>query len=306
MNKKEDEKKEVANSKNYMDMEKWFEIYKSVRAMIGSEEKQIIPVILKDYSMDRPTDKKKLAEKLDKNCMLDCIFHLTNAEMAFNEGLTITDLDGKEISEETFNQIKDFTYLTCDTADSYWRYTTDKVLRNVQIHEFPSIQAYFKAIGCTNLYSRGLNTIEKIGVAAMVTGDEAYKEIHKFAKANNISISTAGRYFDFKFSTADTLKKLIGQMETTVTLQRTMEEAQLAYDTVKTVMSEKEASSRYVIDAINALIHSNHSFDSVIKAMNEIKASELGLIDLGKCREKTTCLACTISKYITEEVQAVA
>lgn len=301
-----DARNEVINSENGNEMSKWFKVYKGVKAMIDGEVKEIIPVILKDYSMDRPTDKKKLIEKLDKESMLDCIFHLTDAKIAFDENLTVTDLNGKEISKETFCNIKDFTYLVCDTADSYWRFTSDKVLNNTQIHEFASIQDYFKAIGSTNLYSRGLNTIEKIGVAAMVSGDEAYKEVHKFAKANNIPVSTAQHYFDVKFSTSTTLKMTIGLEVKTPTLQRTVEEAQIAYETVKLVMGEKAASSRYAIEAINTLTHINHSFDSVINAVKDIKASDLGVMEIGQCKEKTACLSCVITKYIKEEIKGAA
>ena len=71
-------------------------------------------------------------------------------------------------------------------------------MERTEIIEYSSIQEYAKAVGSTNLYSRGMTDTEKVGVAALATGNKAYMAVYEFAKENKMSLTTAKMYLDVR------------------------------------------------------------------------------------------------------------
>lgn len=268
----------------------------TVRAIINGQEMTIIPAFT-DYSMEQPKKKEKLLELTDANKRLDVIFHFAEPEVFRKEGIALFDRNGEVIPEGT-----PAVFPICDTADSYWRVFLDEVLLNVQIHTFESVQEYAQTIGNTMLLSRGLNGVEKIGIAAKATGDKAYNEAFKFAKSNNIPMSTALIYLDMQSKPSVTQIMMLGvQAKPAPTLGRTVEEAQDLCDQNGFTFGEAEKGKRYAARAVSALLkNGKYSFDVVMEALRTIPASEIANAKLINCGEKEGCIAIVLTAWITD------
>lgn len=268
----------------------------TVQAIINGQEMTIIPAFT-DYSMEQPKKKEKLLELTDANKRLDVIFHFAEPEVFWKEGMPLFDRNGEVIPEGT-----PAVFPICDTADSYWRVFLDEVLLNVQIHTFESVQEYARTIGNTMLLSRGLNSVEKIGIAAKATGDKAYNEAFKFAKSNNIPMSTALIYLDMQSKPSVTQIMMLGvQAKPAPTLGRTVEEAQDLCDQNGFTFGEAEKGKRYAARAVSALLkNGKYSFDVVMEALRTIPASEIANAKLINCGEKEGCIAIVLTAWITD------
>ena len=267
----------------------------TVQAIIDGQEISIIPAFT-DYSMEQPKNKEKFLEFADASKRLDVIFHFAKPEVFWKEGIPLFDRNGEMIPEGTPG-----VFPTCDTADSHGRVFLDKVLLNVQIHTFESVQEYAQTIGNTMLLSRGLNSIEKIGIAALATGDKAYNEAFKFAKSNNMPMSTALIYLDMQSKPSVTQIMMLGVKAKPVpTLGRTVEEAQALCDQNGFTFGEGEKGKRYAARAVSALLKNGYSFDVVIEALRTIPANDIANAKLMNCGEKEGCIAIVLTSWITD------
>ena len=176
-----------------------------VSIMLEGKVLEIIPAFT-DYNMEQPKKKEKLMEQSDAGKRLDVIFHFATPQTFWEEGYTLFDRNGNAIPKDTPN-----VFPVCDTADSYWRIFSDLVLTNVQIHEFESVQEYAQTIGNSMLLSRGLNNVERVGYAALATGNEAYKAVFEFAKRNNVPMNTAQLYLDLQLRPLTTALMMLGK-----------------------------------------------------------------------------------------------
>ena len=267
----------------------------TVRAIIGGQEIIIIPAFT-NYSMEQPKKKEKLLELTDASKRLDVMFHFAEPEVFWKEGIPLFDRNGEMIPEGTPG-----VFPTCDTADSHWRVFLDEVLLNVQIHTFESVQEYAQTIGNTMLLSRGLNSIEKIGIAALATGDEAYNEAFKFAKSNNMPMSTALIYLDMQAKPSVTQIMMLGvQAKPVPTLGRTIEEAQALCNQNGKTFGEAEKGKRYAARAVSSLLKNGYSFDVVMEALRTIPANDIANAKLINCGEKEGCIAIVLTSWITD------
>ena len=108
----------VVNNVNNNDMKQEV-TYKTAKASINGKVETII-LGYSIYNMERPKDKADLISLIDKERMLDVIFHLGNADIFWNEGIELKDANGNIIPKNTPN-----VYVPCDTADTYWRFEVD-------------------------------------------------------------------------------------------------------------------------------------------------------------------------------------
>ena len=178
----------VVNNVNNNDMKQEV-TYKTVKANINGKVENII-LGYSIYNMERPKDKADLISLINKEKMLDVIFHLGNADIFWNEGIELKDAHGNIIPKDTPN-----VYVPCDTADTYWRFEVDDALQNVEIHQFKSLQEYGQAIGNTTLYSRKPNNVESLGFAVIASKNQTYNSIYNFAKKHGIPMNTAMSFF---------------------------------------------------------------------------------------------------------------
>ena len=267
-----------------------------VRATIGDTEVEFTPAFT-DYSMEQPKKKDALLKNADADKRMDVIFHFAAPEVFWNEGVTLYDRSGKSISKDTPNVL-----VACDMADTYWRLFLDEVLTNVQIHEFESVQEYAQTIGNSMLLSRSLSNVEKIGYAALATGNEAYREVFEFAKRNNVPMNTAQLYLDLKLKPATTQLMMLGKEPKMVpTLGRTPEAAQALYEQNEKTFSRGGATKRYAIRVENTILkNQKYSFEELIEALQTIPANEVANAELQGCAEKELCIMETLSSWMIQ------
>lgn len=285
---------EVMNEeKKNMDMEK---LPTTVRAIIGGQEIEFIPAFT-HYSMEQPKKKESLLKNTDAKKRMDVIFHFATPEIFWNEDITLFDRNGDVLPKGKPNVLP-----VCDMADTYWRLFLDGVLTNVQVHEFESVEEYAQTIGNSMLISRSLNNVEKIGYAALATGNEAYRTVFEFAKKNNVPMNTAQLYLDLQLKPATTQLMLLGKEPKTVpTLGRTPEMAQMLYDQNTMTFSKGGANKRYAIRVENNLLkNQKYSFDELMEALQTIPANEIAMAELQGCAEKEMCIMETLTSWMIE------
>lgn len=269
--------------------------FKTVKAKIEGEVQEFILARHK-YSMDGlKASQQKQLELIDKSKMLGVIFHLATAEVFYEAGIELRDLDNNEIPAGTPN-----VYVPVETADTYYRFTIDDVLENVEVHSFANVQEFAEVAGTTTLFSRGLTSKEKIGVAALATNDEVCNAIFDLALEGNMPASTAQLYLDVQVKGATTAMMTTGYKPKDLAgLGRTYEEAKELFDKVSTVFGVNEAKKRYAIRAINYLQKSESiSLEQIHNGLTTIPANEVAKAKLMNCGEKETCIVTVLMLWI--------
>ena len=267
---------------------------KLIKIIVNEKAKEIV-LGYSVYNMERPKDKKDLMSLLDKEKMLSVIFHLAPASIFWKEGIELKDANGDVIPQNTPD-----VYVPCDTPDTYWRYDIGDVLENVEIHNFASLQEYGQAIGNTTLYSRKLNNVEQIGIAAIASKNESYTAIHDLAHKFDIPMTTAMSAYGIRLKQGQTMQLAMGlEVKDVPELKRNKEQAELLIETIGLVFGEKEMGKRYAVNAINTIIK-KYDFDTVINGLVKIPASTIATYKISECHEKETCLVAEMVSFIEE------
>jgi len=262
-------------------------------AKINGEYVEITPAYT-EYSMELPDYNGKLCENLDCNKLFPVLFNFANPEVFWKEGIQLYDRAGKAIEKGTAN-----VYVDCSTADS-WRVWIDKKLERVELHEYSSVQEYAQAVGASNLYSRGLNNTEKIGIAALATGNEAYRAVFEFAKKHELTSTAANLYLNVKMTKLQMMKMSTGlELKTKPELGRSVEDAEALLSQVKEKFGSKNAHKRYAICAIN-ILNCQKKYDlevivNAVQALTEIDLEEFKAAP-SDCRVST--ISVTLTEYI--------
>lgn len=271
--------------------------FKTVKALIEGEVQEIILARHK-YSMDGlKASQQKQLELIDKSKMLGVIFHLATAEVFYEAGIELRDLDNNEIPAGTPN-----VYVPVETADTYYRFSIDEVLKTVEVHTFNNVQEFAEVTGTTNLFSRGLTSKEKIGVAALATNDEVCNAIFELALEGNMPASTAQLYLDVQVKGVTTSIMTTGYKPKDMCgLGRTFAEAKELHQRVCLTFGVNEAKKRYAIRAINYLQKAEgFSLKQILKALDTIPANGVEKAKLMKCGDKETCIVTVLISWIKE------
>lgn len=272
--------------------------FRTVKARINGEVQEIILARHK-YSMEGlKTSQQKLLELIDKSKMLGVIFHLATAEVFYEAGIELRDLDNNEIPAGTQN-----VFVPVETADTFYRFTIDDVLENVEVHTFANVQEFAEVTGTTTLFSRGLTSKEKIGVATLATNDEVCNAIFDLAIEGNMPASTAQLYLGVQVKGVTTAMMATGYKPKDIEgLGRTYEEAKELFERVSTVFGVNEAKKRYAIRAINYLQKSEGiSLEQIHNALETIPANEVAKAKLMACGEKETCISTVLILWIKSQ-----
>lgn len=128
----------------------------TVTATIDGKQ-ETITVAFTKYSMSQPKD--KIIRLGDKERRMEVIFHFAKPEIFWNEGIELFDRNENIIAKDTKSVL-----VLCDTADTYWRVFSDETLKNVEVHDFKTVQEYAQAIGNTMLASRAMSNVEKLAM----------------------------------------------------------------------------------------------------------------------------------------------
>lgn len=268
----------------------------TVIAIIDGEEKEIT-LARTMYSMDTlKKSQEKLLEEVDKSKLLDEIFHFAKPEIFTQAGIKLLDLNGEEIAEGTENVL-----VPIETANTYWRFSFDDVLKNVQVHTFTSVEEYAQVTGTTDLLSRSRNTVEKIGVAALATGDDTYKAVYELCRKTGMPGSTAIAYLGVQLKGSTTLEMTIGIKGKTPVASRSFDEAFALYQQICFTFTPADAKKRYPIRAINSVMHAGgYTLDTIVEALKTIPSDEVHRALLADCGTKETCIANVLLKFILE------
>ena len=269
--------------------------FKTVKAQINGEVQEIILARHK-YSMEGlKVSQQKQLELIVKSKMLDVIFHVSTAEIFYEAGIELKDYDDNDIPAGTPN-----VYVPVETADTFYRFTMDEVLNNVEIHTFQSVQEFAEATGTTTLFSRGLTAKEKIGVAALATNDEVCNAIYDLALEGKMPASTAQLYLDVQVKGVTTSMMTTGYKPKDLAgLGRTYAEAKELHEKVSAIFGVNEAKKRYVVRAINYMVKSEGvTLEQVHTALETIPANDVAKAKLMNCGEKETCIATVLLLWI--------
>lgn len=269
--------------------------FRTVKAQIQGEVQDIILARHK-YSMEGlKASQQKQLELIDKSKMLGVIFHLATAEVFYEAGIELRDLDNNEIPAGTGN-----VFIPVETADTFYRFTIDDVLENVEVHTFANVQEFAEVTGTTTLFSRGLTSKEKIGVAALATNDEVCNAIFDLAIEGNMPASTAQLYLDVQVKGVTAAMMTTGYKPKDLSgLGRTYAEAKALFERVSAVFGVNEAKKRYTIRAINYMVKAEGiSLEQIHNALETIPANEVAKAKLMACGEKETCISTVLILWI--------
>ncbi len=268
---------------------------KTVTAIIHGAEQEII-LARTIYSMDvLKKNQVKLLEQVDKSKLLDEIFHLSAPDIFYQAGITLYNCEGEEIPVGTEN-----VFVPIETAGTFWSFNFDNVLKHVQIHTFESVEEFAQVTGTTNLFSRGLSTKEKTGLAALATGDETYRAVYELAVRTGMPGSTAEHYLGVQLKSTTTTLMSMGVKSTDVpVLSRSMEEALELHKHVALTFGVAEAKKRYTIRAINSVINvGGYTLEQVLESLKYLPAEDVTRAKLMDCGTKEACIASVLTHFI--------
>jgi hypothetical protein len=162
------------------------------------------------------------------------------------------------------------------------------------------MQEFAEVTGTTTLFSRGLTSKEKIGVAALATNDEVCNSIYDLALEGKMPASTAQLYLDVQVKGATTAMMTTGYKPKDLAgLGRTYEEAKALFERVSTVFGINESKKRYAIRAINYLQKSEGiSLEQIHNGLATIPANDVAKAKLMNCGEKETCIVTVLMLWI--------
>ncbi len=263
-------------------------------AIIDGEEVEIM-VAHTDYSMEQPKDVKDLIGSIDKSKLLPCVFYFSKPEIFWNADIELKDEEGNTIEKGTENVL-----VLCPTADTYWRVGLEERL-NSKVLDFASVQEYAQTIGCTNLYSRGLSNTEKVGIAALSTGNEVCKTVFLFAKKHKMNITTAKLYLDCTMKPITVMEMTMGTMpEKELTLGRKEDDAEKLLEAA-TNKFKKNAEKRYAIRAINTLLRKDeNSLEDMLSIINKVTDEEILRFELATSEDKQNVITITLTQHLKD------
>ena len=118
---------------------------KKVKDENGKEQEIILA--RHKYSMESlKASQQKQLELIDVTKMLDVIFHVSTADIFYEAGIELKDYDGNKIPAGTPN-----VYVPVETADTFYRFAIDEVLKTVEVHSFANVQEFAEVTGTTTV-----------------------------------------------------------------------------------------------------------------------------------------------------------
>lgn len=264
---------------------------------INGEKKEVIVAFIDFIKMNAPEPSKdEHSVDIHEDNFLECIFNFAEPEQFWEENIELKDYEGTPIPKDTPDVL---VYLTDGT--SFWQFPFRNKPLNGNIIKCDSVKDYCKAIGTTNYGTRGMNNIELAGLAYMVTEEQAYKDVYYLTNTYKMQSNTAQALLGVVLPQRVTKAVTIGAKKDAPVSARTLEQAELLYQTNYRIFGEKIAKARYAANAINFLLK-QYDFDTVLKAIKSIEFDAAQQIRLAGCNEKENCIICCLMESITQKV----
>jgi len=159
-----------------------------------------------------------------------------------------------------------------------------------------------------DLFTRSRSTVEKIGIAALATGDATYQAVYELARKTGMPGSSAYAYLGVQLQASTTLEMSIGIRRKDVpVLSRTLEEALELHKQICLTFTPADARKRYAIRAINSVMKTgDYDLATIMQALRTIPAESVTRARLMDYGIKETCIANVLIKYIIEMRQKKA
>ena len=267
--------------------------YVTTEAIIEGQTKEVI-VAFSRYNMQVKV-KENIFKLAEPEKMLRVIYHFSKPEVFWGNNIELFDRDGNLITPGTENVL-----VHMDTASTSGRILCEKVLSDIEIHEYATIEEYAQAVGNTMLLSRGLNTIEKVGYAALATGDKTTMAIFDFATKNKIPMSVAEDYLQTHLRPTTVLPMTVGKKPAvTLILGRSPEEAQELFDQMVRTFTKGSAGKRYAIRVVNSLFKDNKfTKEDIMTCLRTIPANDVSAAELMDCGIREACIASVLTTWL--------
>lgn len=271
----------------------------------SNEEKEVYTKTKKDVIIGKSTynmHTTKTAASLGANLLSDSKLeniplYVTPAKLFYDDNVELKDLNGNIIPPNTEN-----VYVPLDMSDTYWRWeayhslniekeiaeTEKTIVSNVRIKEFDTLQDYAKYTGVNIILSRGMNGIEKAGIAALATLDEFFEKVFSTAKEMNANISVVTKYYNLgkTLSSKTWNSAMLGNKDESFEYDLSIGDRII--ETVKSVGFGKQfMKERYLIDAFTKL--HNHKplyeeerlgIEKSLEILSELKEEDIKKIQL--------------------------
>lgn len=270
--------------------------YFSAEIDLNGDIKQVIPAFIEYAKMEVPNlvnDKHSLDIKEDY--LLECTFNFAEPAQFWKESIELTDYNGTLIPVDTPDVL---VYLP--DGVSYWQFPLrDNALRgNLVVYD--NLEDYYKAIGATNYYTRGMNNVELAGLAYLVSQDDAYRNVHYLANKYQIPFNTSQKLLDVSLKQRITKAITLGVKSNIPVQCRKLEYADCLYKTIHRSLGEKIAKARYAVNAANLLIK-KYNFDTVLKAIESIEFEDAEYIRIASCNDKESCIMGCLVEIIAKK-----
>ena len=270
------------------------EVAKTTRVAIIDGVERVITVAHTKYSMEQPKDKNELSKNLDPSKMLSTTYHFTKPELFWQEGYDLFDENNNLIKKGTPDVL-----VFIQNSDNYWRIGIEERLERTELVEFSTVQEYAQVVASTNLYSRGMTDTERVGVAALATGNKAYMAVYEFAKENKLNLTAAKMYMDVSMTKTQILEMSIGNVpEVAPKMGRTKKQAAELLRQAESIFGEN-ARRRYVIRPVNTLGHQpEYGREMILKALKDITKDDALKVDIASPDARETMVTSLLTKYL--------
>ena len=274
-------------------------VAQTTRVAIIDGVERVITVAHTKYSMELPKDKKELCKKLDPNKMLSTTYHFSKPELFWQEGCDLYDENNNLIEKGTPD-----VFVFIQKSDNFWRIGLEDRLEKTELVEFSTVQEYAQVVASTNLYSRGMTDTERVGVAALATGNKAYMAVYEFAKEHKMNLTTAKMYLDVAMSKTQIMEMSIGNMpEFAPKMGRTQKQAAELLKQAENSFGEN-ARKRYVIRPVNTLGHQpEYGREMILKALKDITKEDALKVDIASSDAREAMVTSLLTKYLEKNLQ---
>ena len=275
------------------------EVAKTTKVAVIDGVEKIITVAHTKYAMELPKDKNDLSKNLDPSKMLSTTYHFTKPELFWQEGYDLYDENNNLIEKDTPDVL-----VFIEKSDNYWRIGLEERLERTEIVEFSTVQEYAQTMASTNLYSRGMTDTERVGVAALATGNKAYMSVYEFAKENKMSLTTAKMYMDVSMTKTQILEMSTGSVPENAPKQgRTKKQAAELLKQAEKVFG-KNARKRYIIRPVNSLEHQKeYSRDMIMAALKSITKEQAIKVEIANSDERESLVSNILTKLLKTDTQ---
>lgn len=290
--------------------------------MIAKEEREII-IAVSNYNLQT----KSAAIKMAKQCLTDKHFELnapkyvTPAELLYNAGIELIDLNGNIIPKNTPN-----VFVPVGGADEHAIFfaahkmnidaeindTPKIILRNICVKTFDNMQELGKYIGYNTVLERALNGMEQAGIAALATENELCQKVHKVSIEKRWSKSTTEKYYRLgaRMTTNQWKNATCGILPNNIEYDLSVGDK-----IIETLISKGFKSiigSRYIIDAIASFSKvkpfgksEEYGIDTTLALIEQITPEEVQYI-LNTSSDKTDVLFNWLSQKQAENLKQAA